>query len=549
MSKAFVWSVLVLAAAFGSVQALAAPEQRPGQPIVTIAQGALAGRSDADGVQSFKAIPYAAPPVGDKRWTAPVPASGWTGTRDATDFGASCIAPPWPKDSIYADNPPKFSEDCLFLNVWAPPHAKKAPVIVWIHGGGLLFGGSWEPLYDGRNFAKRGTVFVSINYRLGVLGWMAHPELSTESPNGVSGNYGLLDQIAALKWVKQNITAFGGDPANVTIMGESAGGLAVVYLLASPLAHGLFEKAIGESLGMYSEPELKKPAHGTPSAEETGLELEKTLGAADLKALRAMDASRLMMAAVRARFLSTGTVDGWALKRQLVDTFDRKEEALVPVMSGFNGGEIETLPQFLPPLPASDAVYESEVRKRYGDLASEYLRLYPANDVKAGMLAAARDSVFGWGAEELVRKEAEADGPSYLYFFDHAYPAAQAMGLHAFHASELPFVFGHVGPNAPGGKNWPRPEGPREKALSDAMMAYWTSFARDGVPTAPGQPAWHSFAPNTSYMHFAAAPEASTDLMPGMYTLNEEIMNRRRKAGDQPWIGAIGASAQTVSPR
>ncbi|HEX4106028.1 MAG TPA: carboxylesterase family protein [Rhizomicrobium sp.] len=546
MSKAFVWSVLILAA-FGSMRALAAPDQA--QPIVTITQGALAGRSDADGVQSFKGIPYAAPPVGDKRWTAPIAASGWTGTRDAGDFGASCIAPPWPKDSVYADSPPKFSEDCLFLNVWAPPHVKKAPVIVWIHGGGLLFGGSWEPLYDGRNFAKRGAVFVSINYRLGVLGWMAHPELSAQSPNGVSGNYGLLDQIQALKWVNKNIAAFGGDPGNVTIMGESAGGLAVVYLLASPLAHGLFEKAIGESLGMYSEPELKNAAHGMPSGEQIGLYLQKAVGAADLKALRAMDANSLTMAAVRARFLSTATVDGWALKRQLVDTFDRKEEALVPVMSGFNGGEIETLPQFLPPIPASSTVYESEVRKRYGDLAPEYLRLYPANDVKASMLAAARDSVFGWGAEELVRKEAEAGMPSYLYFFDHEYPAAQALGLHAFHASELPFVFGHVGANAPGGNNWPRPVGSKEKTLSDAMMGYWISFARDGVPTATGEPAWPSFAPAKSYMHFADAPEASANLMPGMYTLNEEIMERRRTAGDQPWIGAIGASAEPVPPR
>ena len=424
-----------------------------------------------------------------------------------------------------------------------------APVIVWIYGGSLVFGGTSEPYYDGRTFAARGIVFVSMNYRLGVLGWLALPALSAESPHGVSGNYGLLDQIAALKWVQRNIAAFGGDPDNVTIMGESAGGLSVAYLLASPLARGLFQKAIGESLGIYSEPELKKADHGLPSAEETGTRIAKDLHAADLEALRAMDATTLNMAALRAGFDPTGTIDGWSLARQLVDTYDRKEEAHVPVLMGFNAGEIQTLPGFLPPLPSSSVVYENEIRKRYRDLAPEFLRLYPPRDVRASMMAAGRDAIFGWGAERIVRDEAALGEPSYLYFFDHGYPAARAMGLHAFHASEIPFVFGRIGPGAPMLEYWPRAQGADEEALSNAMIAYWTSFARSGDPKAPGQPDWPTFAPHKSYMHFARRPEVATDLMPGMYTLNEEVMERRRRAGNQQWRDDVGVAAPVLPPR
>ena len=518
------------------------------RPLVTIAQGALAGRSDAHDIRSFKGVPFAEPPVGKRRWAAPGPAPGWEGVRDAGRFGANCIQPPWPPKIIYNDGLANFSEDCLFLNVWAPAHARRLPVIVWIYGGSLIFGGTSEPYYDGTSFAEHGVVFVSMNYRLGALGWLALPVLSAESPHGVSGNYGLLDQIAALAWVRRNIAAFGGDPDNVTVMGESAGGLSVAYLLASPLARGLFQKAIGESLGIYSEPELRKADHGLPSAEETGTRIESALHAADLEALRAMDATALNMAALKAGFGPTGTIDGWSLPAQLVDTYDRGDEAHVPVLMGFNAGEFQTLPGFLPPLPGSGAVYEKEIRTRYRDLAPEFLRLYPASDIKASMMAAGRDAIFGWGAERIVRDEAALGEPSYLYFFDNDYPAARALGLHAFHASEIPFVFGRVGPGAPMLAYWPRAQGAGEEALSNAMIAYWTSFARSGVPTAPGQPDWPTFAPRRSYMHFGQRPEVATDLMPGMYSLHEEVMQRRRRAGNQQWRDDVGIAAPVLPP-
>ena len=540
------WGAAIIAVSLSLGAAVSAAAAA--RSVVTIAQGALLGRTDALGVRSFKGIPYAEPPIGERRWRAPVAASGWKGVRDASRFSASCIQPPWPAHSIYNDRISHFSEDCLYLNVWAPAHARRAPVIVWIYGGGLVYGGTWEPYYDGSRFAAHGVVFVSMNYRLGALGWLALPALSAESAHGVSGNYGLLDQIAALKWVKRNITAFGGDPHNVTIMGESAGGLCVAYLLASPLARGLFDKAIGESLGIYSEPELKRADYGLPAAEAIGTRIEKALHANDLKALRTMDATKLNLGALKAGYLPTGTIDGWALPHQLVDTYDRKEEAHVPVLMGFNAGEIQTLPGFLPPLPSSSAIYVREIEKRYRGLAREFLRLYPAIDVKASMMAAERDAIFGWGAERIVRDEAALGEPAYLYYFDHGYPAARARGLHAFHASEIPYVFGRIGPGAPSLANWPQAQGRGEEALSNAMIAYWTSFARTGVPTAPGEPDWPSFAPGKRYMHFAQKPEVGRDLMPGMYELNEEVMERRRAAGDQQWGADIGVAAP-VLPR
>jgi len=473
---------LLLAASLAAATGIASVPSARG-PLVTTAQGALVGRIDARGVRSFKGIPYAKPPVAEMRWRPPVAASGWKGVRDAGHFGAGCIQPPWPAKSVYNDRVTDFSENCLFLNVWAPAHARKAPVIEWIYGGGYVFGSTQEPLYDGSHFAAHGVVFVSMNYRLGALGWLALPALSAESPHGVSGNYGLLDTIAALQWIKRNIAAFGGDPGNVTIMGESAGGVSVTYLLASPLAHGLFEKAIGESLGIASVPELKRADHGLPSAEAIGSRIEKAVHAASLQALRAMDAKRLNDAALQAGYLPAGTIDGWVLPRQVIESLDSGEEAHVPVLMGFNAGEIQTLPAFLPPLPSSSALYGKEIRARYGALAPEFLRLYPAAHVRSSMMAAVRDAIFAWGAERIVRDEAAVGEPSYLYFFDHDYPAAHAEGLRAFHASEIPYVFGQIGPDAPGLPNWPRARGPTEKALSEAMIR---TGLRSRAPANPG---------------------------------------------------------------
>jgi para-nitrobenzyl esterase len=512
-------------------------------PLVHAPAGALRGTAE-DGLNVFRGIPYAEPPVGTRRWRAPIPKASWTGVRDATSFGPACFQPEGKLNNVYANKPMPMSEDCLSLNIWAPEHARGAPVFFWIYGGALWGGASRDPLYDGSRLAKRGVVVVSINYRLGPLGWLAHPELSAESPDHVSGNYGLLDQIEALRWVRRNIAAFGGDPANVTIAGESAGGLSVMYLLASPPARGLFAKAIAESAYMISTPELKTARYGSPSAEAIGAGLGEKLHAPTVAALRAMDPEKLTNEAAAAGFPPFGAIDGKILPRQLVDVFDRGEQAGVPLLAGFNSGEIRSLTVLAPPVPATADVYVKTIRARYGDLADEFLRLYPASNMKESILAATRDGLYGWTAERLARKQADAGAASYLYLFDHGYPAADEAGLHGFHASELPYVFGTFEGTPP---LWPKvPDIPRERALSDAMIDYWTSFAKSGRPRSAHAPAWPTFAPAGKYMLFADAPKVESKLMPGMYDLNEQVMCRRRAAGNEAWNWNVGLASPAL---
>jgi para-nitrobenzyl esterase len=395
-----------------------------------------------------------------------------------------------------------------------------------------------EETYDGAHLAAHGIVVVSINYRLGVLGWLAHPELSKESPLGVSGNYGLLDQIEALQCVKRNIGAFGGDPSNVTIAGESAGALSVMYLMAAPPARGLFARAIAESAYMISTPELRKATFGSPSAEESGVKLAAALHAPDIAAMRAMDAEKLSLAAPAAGFAPWGAIDGHTLLRQLVDVFDKGEQAPVPLLAGFNSGEIRSLRILAPQPPANAAAYETIIRDRYLDLADEFLRLYPGTNMQESILATTRDALYGWTAQRLVRKQTALGQPSFLYFFDHGYPAADAAGLHGFHASELPYVFGTFDSTPP---LWPKiPETPQERKLSDAMIGYWSSFARTGRPQAANEPDWPSFGSTGSYMAFEEAPQPSDHLLPGMYEFNEEVVCRRRAAGDIAWNWNVG---------
>ncbi|WP_262692728.1 carboxylesterase/lipase family protein [Kordiimonas aestuarii] len=532
-------SFVAMLCGFMTIKTAAAEER-----VVTISQGALAGEAE-DGVNVFKGIPYAQPPVGARRWKAPVAAESWDKVRTAADFGPSCTQPPLPPSSIYADEPEEMSEDCLSLNVWAPAGVSDAPVIVWIHGGALQRGSSASPMYDGSNFARRGVVFVSLNYRLGVFGWLAHPELSAASPHQVSGNYGLLDQIEALKWVRENIAAFGGNPDNVTIMGESAGALSVSYLLASPQAHGLFAKAIAESANIRAVPELKTPAHGLLSAEAFGALLASKVGADSLEALRAMDANTLALAAMKARFWAQGTVDGLVLPKQVVDTFDAGEQAQVPLLAGFNSGEVRSQAMFLPPIPATPDAYVAEITKRYHDLAPAFLAIYPPADMRESMLATLRDAIYGWAGERMVKQQAEAGFRSYLYIFDHCDAASAARDLCAFHASELPYVFGQIGVGADLPVNWPKPSGDADEALSQAMMNYWVSFARTGSPSSAGQAKWQPYGEAEAYMRFAHQPIASNDPVAGMFEMQEELVRRRRATGQQ-WFINVGLTATDV---
>jgi para-nitrobenzyl esterase len=501
-------------------------------PEVDAPAGAVRGAAEG-GLHVFRGIPFAQPPVGPLRWQPPLPLARWSGVRSATEFGPGCYQPPPRLSNIYVGKPIPLSEDCLTLNIWKPANAKNAPVFFWIYGGALQSGSTRDPVYDGKRLAERGVIVVSVNYRLGVLGWLAHPELSAESRDGISGNYGLLDQIRALTWVKDNISAFGGDPANVTIAGESAGALSVMYLLASPLARGLFAKGIAESAYMISTPVLKTAIYGAPSAEQAGVTLMNQLKQPNLAAMRAMSGEEITAAAVAFGYGPWGAVDGHVLPDQLVNVFDQGKQAHVPLLAGFNSGEIRSLRVLAPPVPASAAVYESTIRERYGDLADAFLKLYPSTDMQESIWATTRDALYGWTAERLVRKQASLGLPSYLYLWDHAYPAADQAGLHAFHASELPYVF-HTFEGTP--PLWPKnPDTPEEHAFANAVGDYWTSFARTGRPQATNAPDWPTYAPGNSYMHFVATPVPERDLMPGMYDLNETVMCRRRASGVMPW--------------
>jgi para-nitrobenzyl esterase len=527
----------VAGCAAAALLALAAAAHAQAGPVVKAPVGALEGQADG-ALRVFKGIPYAQPPVGPARWTPPKPVADWRGVRQATAFGPACLQPVSPPGNIYADALPGMSEDCLSLNVWAPKAARKAPVLVWIHGGALATGASSEAMYDGARLAREGVVVVSINYRLGVLGWLAHPGLSAESPAGISGNYGLLDQIEALRWVRRNIAAFGGDPANVTIAGESAGGLSVMYLMVAPPARGLFAKAIAESAYMISTPELKADRFGETAAESNGARLAAKLGKTSVAELRAMDAGALTAAAAAAGFAPFGAIDGKTLPRQLVEAFDRGEQARVPLLAGFNSGEIRSLRMLAPPTPATAQAYEAGIRERYGDLADAFLARYPGGALEESVLAATRDGLYGWTAERLVAKQTARGAPAYLYFFDHGYPAADGAGLHGFHASELPYVFGTADRLPP---RWPKPPAtPAEAQLSDAMVGYWTSFARTGAPQAAGEPAWAPYGEGRAYMHFADRPRAAQDLLPGMYALHEEVVCRRRADGRVAWNWNVG---------
>jgi para-nitrobenzyl esterase len=519
---------------------VSAPSRHEPGPIVKAPAGAVEGRMEGE-LRVFKGIPYALPPVGSARWRPPSPMPRWTEVKRATKFGPACFQPRSKLSSIYTANPMPMSEDCLTLNIWAPTGARDAPVFFWIHGGALTGGSSREAVYDGARLAGRGILVVSINYRLGVFGYLAHPELSSESPLGISGNYGLLDQIQALEWVRHNIDAFGGDPANVTIAGESAGALSVMYLMAAPPARGLFAKAIAESAYMISTPELKLRSFGSPSAEERGTKLAAALHTPNIAAMRAMDAAALTEAAPAAGFAPWGAIDGHVLPRQLIDVFDKGEQAPVPLLAGFNSGEIRSLRVLAPQAPANSAEYESSIRDRYLDLADEFLRLYPSANVEESILATTRDALYGWTAMRLVKKQTAAGQPSFLYFFDHGYPAADAAGLHGFHASELPFVFGTFDGTPP---LWPKvPATALETKLSDAMIGYWSSFARTGRPQAANEANWPAFGSTGSYMAFKEGPQPSDHLLPGMYEFNEEVVCRRRASGDVAWNWNAGLAS------
>lgn len=535
-------AVFVLASpALAGEPAVTASPTKAEAPVVAAPAGTMRG-GRAGEASVFRGIPYARPPVGALRWRPTEALPRWDGVREATRFGAAC---PQPASPFYTHA--AVSEDCLFLNVWAPAKAEKAPVLFWIHGGSLVSGAGSDENYDGAAFAAKGVVVVTINYRLGALGWLAHPGLSAEAGTRTSGNYGLMDQVEALRWVRRNIAAFGGDPDNVTIAGESAGALSVLYLMADPEARGLFGRAIAESAYLITMPELRDGSFTDwPDAETAGVALAEKLGAHDVADLRAMSAEAIVEGTARTGYFPLGTVDGRLLPRQLIDVFDRDEQARVPILAGFNEGEIRSLRFLLPPAPADAAGYEREIRARYGDLADAFLERYPAATLDESMLETTRDALYGWTAERLVRSQTEVGAPSFLYYFDHGYPAADQGGYRAFHASEIPYVFGNTQATPP---HWPVvPNTAGERRLSEAMLSYWATFVKAGVPVAGKEAAWQPYHGTRTYMAFEDQPRLREG-PPNAFGLHEAVVCRRRAHGGMAWHWNVGVISPPLPGR
>jgi len=477
------FSLMALVGASSFAIAGTAPE-----PNTTVRQGTLTGvRSGA--VSAYLGVPFAAPPVGPRRWQAPSAPAPWTGARAATKLPASCqqdVTPtgfgPWTHEYVVTN---AVSEDCLYLNVWTPATrtGEKLPVLVWIHGGGFSGGSASVPIYDGAALAAKGIVVVNINYRLGLYGFLAHPALTAESPAHASGNYGLLDQIAALKWIKANVAAFGGDPAAITIAGQSAGAASVHHLIATPLAKGLFTRAIAESgSGMG----LAVPDRAT--GERSGMALMQAAGAADLAALRQLTPTELAAAAHKMAGSQTASL----LFAPIVDGVVLPDAASVgantndtPILTGMTADEITGLNPSFGKMTRADL--QTMLANSYGDFAKEIGAFYPAaSDAAANEAASAlaRDRGLASMALWAKARQRTSRAPIYAYLWTHPEPGPDAARYKAFHSSEIPYVFGTLD-KAP-----ERPFTDTDRQLSARMGAYWVNWVKTGDPNGPGLPHW-----------------------------------------------------------
>lgn len=463
---------------------------------VLVEHGLVQGTIE-DGLTVYRGIPFAAPPVGDLRWRAPRPAAKWEGVRQAAKFG--------PKPIQGSRNGSDMSEDCLYLNVWTPAKSAndRIPVLVWIYGGGFAGGSTSDPVHTGEKLAKKGVVLVSIAYRVGQLGFLAHPELSAETTNRVSGNYGLLDMIAGLQWVRKNIAAFGGDPDKVTIFGESAGGIAVSMLCASPRAKGLFHGAISQSGGSFgpSRPttfpgeNMKRLA----DAERAGEAYAKSAGVSSIAELRNFSPDKLP--AGRGLGMSWPIIDGWVIPDDQYQLYAAGKYHDTPILVGYNSDEGAS---FSPPKTPAD--YLAGVKTRYGKFADDLIKAYPVstNAVPKSARDLARDAAFGWHTWTWARLQAQTGKSKVFYYYFDQHPeypeGSPRAGYGSPHGMDVAYVFQHLNPNHP-------PTTKTDLEISEAMSSYWVNFAKHGDPNGEGVPAWPAFGDgNPIVMCFGQTP-------------------------------------------
>lgn len=480
------------------------------QPLVRTADGVLAGKAER-GVEAYLGVPYAAPPTGALRWRAPQPARGWTGQRDASRFGPACYQDvsrgfgPYTAEFVA---PAPVSEDCLLLNVWKPAGARrKLPVLVYIHGGAFAGGAGHVPIYDGAALARRGMVVVTINYRVGVFGFLAHPGLTAEHDG--SGNFGLLDQVAALRWVRANAARFGGDPARVTIAGESAGAASVNDLQVMPSARGLFARAVSIS---GSSMAIDTPT--LASGEADGTALAQKLGAASIADLRSIPAEQLIAAtrfvpgAGPRRLVYVPHVDGMVLPADPADPAAQRASR-VPLLTGFNGAEMTDLTVRTP------AALEAALRARYGSFADKLLALYPHGtdaEAQASNALVARDRYMAGLLIWAEGRRQHGAAPIWLYRHDWPYPAVRGgQEWGAFHSASLPYVFGTIGQGD-------RQFGPADRKLSERWQAVIQRFAATANPALPGRPWSAAGAGTTQVMAFGQTQGADIARTPAVST-------------------------------
>ncbi len=484
---------------------------------VRIDSGMIQGRASADHkIRIFEGIPFAAPPVGQLRWRAPQPVQPWKGVRKTVAFGPRCMQKKVFKvflDLVFRDNGP--SENCLYLNVWTPATSanENLPVMFWIFGGGFEGGSTSEPRQDGENLARKGVVVVSCNYRLGIFGFFSYPALNRESPHHTSGDYGLMDQIAALRWVRDNISAFGGDPHNVTIFGESAGSLSVSVLMASPLARGLFQKAIGESGAFFGAGPKMYVTESLAQSEKAGEKFAKSIGATSLAQLRAIPAHKLMKESAKevAENQFWPNIDGYVLPQSVYTIFSEGKQSHVPLLAGWNKDEA-SFALFSAEKPTAENLVK-KIKARFGPDAGEALKLFPhatPAEARRSTEALANDYFIVYGTWKWLQMQNQTgDSPVYRYLFARKPPEPPGVmtldgkvplvKLGARHSAEIPYVFGNP--------EWRKaPCQPVDFKISDAMMSYWTNFAKTGNPNGPGLPRWPRYDSKDGYQVMVLGP-------------------------------------------
>ena len=502
-------------------------DRGPGSDIVRIADGALSGLGRQEsGVRIFRGIPYAAPPVGALRWRAPQPVQGWDNVRDAKQFGPRCMQAPIFADMVFRSN--GVSEDCLYLNVWTPAESgQRLPVLVYFYGGGLIAGDSSELRYDGESMAEHGIVVVTVNYRLGAFGFLAHPELTAEAPYHTSGNYGFLDQVAALQWVHDNIFAFGGDPRRVTIAGESAGSMSSSAMMASPLSRNMIAGAIGESGSM-----MIRSWDGLTQGEQKGLQFAQLAGNKTLAQLRAMPADQILSLSQQQSSPSIGPIiDGYVFPRTAADIFAAGEQAHVPLMVGSNSAESgpEGVLQNATPTVLN---YRAALTRLYGPRADTVFAAYPATADGDSVLDAARDlasdrwiAMSTWQWIDVATRSGGA--PSYYYYFTRPRPPFRP-GQHnpygdggppprgATHSSEIEYALGNLDTNVL--YAWTDDD----HRVSQMMEQYFANFVKTGNPNSRGLPDWPTFASGQRLV-IDAPPHAVTDTWSARYRVLQTV--------------------------